>query len=285
MRAGVAGLIFLSAACTKTATEQQEDRVLFKIGPVYVTKSEMEEKILELGPEYLTYLRTEPGKRTLLDAILKQKLLARVALNRALDKEPHLRTSLIDLKKQQDRAFRLYRESLLIEALIERLRRNELYVGEDEAANYHREHPRLFHVRHILVSDEAAAFGLRKSLAGKKGMLAAEFAYLAKKHSLEKMSAQKGGEIPPFLEGELEENFEAALAALKPGELSAPVKTKMGYHLIMLERVAGVPLDDEIKARCAGILEKRKLEALLDSWKNKYVMEVKDETLRPYFDF
>ena len=65
--------------------------------------------------------------------------------------------------------------------------------------------------------------------------LAARFAEVAKEWSQDKASAEKGGSIGQFGKGMMIPDFEEAAYALQPGEMSAPVLTTVGYHIIYLE--------------------------------------------------
>lgn len=62
----------------------------------------------------------------------------------------------------------------------------------------------------------------------------ADFAALAKKHSQDPVTAEKGGDLGEVSAGLLPPELEAALKALKSGELSQPVRTSYGFHLIQL---------------------------------------------------
>lgn len=97
------------------------------------------------------------------------------------------------------------------------------------------------HLRHILITvsgDEAAAEAkaqaLRKQLAD-----GADFAALAKTESADPGSAAKGGDLGWVSHGMMVDAFEKAAFALKPGEISQPVKSPFGYHIIQLEGVRG----------------------------------------------
>jgi peptidyl-prolyl cis-trans isomerase SurA len=92
------------------------------------------------------------------------------------------------------------------------------------------------HVRHILIrtsevvsEDEAK----RKLLALKQRLdnHAADFAELAKSNSNDG-SASKGGDLGWVYSGDMVPEFERAMNALKEGEISAPVQTQFGFHLI-----------------------------------------------------
>jgi hypothetical protein len=85
-------------------------------------------------------------------------------------------------------------------------------------------------VNHILVKTEQEANTIRERLA--KGE---SFEALAREYSIDKASAAKGGDLGSFGHGDLSpalSNFEAAAFRLKPGEVSAVIKTDLGYHII-----------------------------------------------------
>jgi peptidyl-prolyl cis-trans isomerase D len=65
----------------------------------------------------------------------------------------------------------------------------------------------------------------------------ADFAEMAKKHSADPGSGANGGSLGQFSKGMMVPEFEAALDALSPGELSGPIQTAFGFHIIRLEQV------------------------------------------------
>lgn len=98
--------------------------------------------------------------------------------------------------------------------------------------------PERVKARHILIAindkrtaDQAAklAADLRKEATPKN------FAELAKKNSDDPGSKDKGGELGEFEKGRMVPQFENAAFSAKPGEITAPVKTDYGYHLILVE--------------------------------------------------
>ena len=80
--------------------------------------------------------------------------------------------------------------------------------------------------RHILVNQEFEAQDLLKKLQDGK-----TFEQLAKEHSLCPSKAD-GGDLGEFGKGAMVPSFETAAFALQVGEVSAPVRTQFGYHLI-----------------------------------------------------
>lgn len=80
--------------------------------------------------------------------------------------------------------------------------------------------------KHILVNQEFEANDLVKSLEAGKS-----FEQLAKDHSL-CPSGKSGGDLGEFGRGQMVKSFEEAAFALQVGEVSKPVRTQFGFHLI-----------------------------------------------------
>ncbi|MDR3641272.1 MAG: SurA N-terminal domain-containing protein [Humidesulfovibrio sp.] len=115
-------------------------------------------------------------------------------------------------------------------------------------------HPAQVHARHILllVPANAPQAASDKALAEIKGIQSqlkkgGSFETLAKKYSQDPGSAPKGGELPWFSQGAMVKPFEDAALALKPGQVSEPVRTQYGWHLIKVDAVrpAGKVLFEE----------------------------------------
>ncbi|MGD6898227.1 peptidylprolyl isomerase [Bacillus infantis] len=118
----------------------------------------------------------------------------------------------------------------------EKLLEPRIDLKEDEIKAYFEENKDQFaqqeqvKASHILVEDEAAAKEVKSKLD--KGE---EFADLAKEYSTDASNAESGGELGYFGKGEMEAAFEEAAFALKANEISGPVKTDYGYHIIKVE--------------------------------------------------
>jgi foldase protein PrsA len=89
------------------------------------------------------------------------------------------------------------------------------------------------HARHILLksSQSALAVKLAKELQADHG---SNFAALAKKYSTDTGSAKQGGDLGFFSKGQMVAPFEKAAWSLKVGQISNPVKSQYGWHIIQV---------------------------------------------------
>ncbi len=92
--------------------------------------------------------------------------------------------------------------------------------------------------RHILVKTQALANQLYAQLQHDPK----QFAALAKKYSIDTGSAPQGGELGFFSRGQMVPQFEAAAFSLKVGQISKPIHSQFGYHIIQVEAHKAVPL-------------------------------------------
>lgn len=105
------------------------------------------------------------------------------------------------------------------------------------------------HARHILVSTEAEANELYQLLLN-----GADFAQLAFEHSRDVTTRELGGDLGWFAADQLSvQVVTETVFALEPGQISEPVASRLGYHLIQtLEIVPDRPLDDVARAQLLG---------------------------------
>jgi peptidyl-prolyl cis-trans isomerase D len=96
----------------------------------------------------------------------------------------------------------------------------------------------LFMARHILFQIPGGATQQQKDSVRKKAegvraqLTTANFAAMAKKYSGDPGSAQRGGNLGPFTRERMVKPFSDAVASLRPGQISAPVESQFGYHII-----------------------------------------------------
>jgi peptidyl-prolyl cis-trans isomerase C len=147
---------------------------------------------------------------------------------------------------------------------------------DEEAKAFYDGHPDYFkepetvQASHILVKVDANAPEAEQKAAQEKiERIAAElkkdpsaFEEIAKKES-DCPSKEQGGVLGSFGRGRMVEEFEKAAFAMKKGEISAPVKTQFGYHIIRCDEEAksGVVPFEKVKDELKQMLEMQKLQA------------------------
>ena len=127
-------------------------------------------------------------------------------------------------------------------------------------------------VRHILVrtSEVLSESEARRRLTDLRERIIngkADFAELARVHSDDAASAVRGGDIDWVYPGDTVPDFERAMQELKPGELSQPVKTPFGYHLIqVLERRTSDVSPERRRLQARQALRERKSDEAYQEW-------------------
>lgn len=127
----------------------------------------------------------------------------------------------------------LFRQQLLSDAVYSKVTK-DVKVSNADVKAYYDAHPEQYaqpqsrQVRHILVKTKALAEKIRAQLVADDEK---NFAALAKKYSIDPGSKSQGGKLT-VLKGQTVPQFDAAAFSLKTGELSQPVHTQYGWHLI-----------------------------------------------------
>lgn len=123
----------------------------------------------------------------------------------------------------------------------------QVAISKPEVLAYYNEHqsaysaPERVHARHILLTVPAGDTNLDKEAKTKADSLVkelnqgADFTALAKKFSQDPVSAEKGGDLGWFIQGQMIPEFEKAAFGLeKENQIAGPVHTQFGYHIIQL---------------------------------------------------
>jgi foldase protein PrsA len=128
----------------------------------------------------------------------------------------------------------IVRSQLQQQALFDHVTRGVRFTDAD-AKKYYEDNPTQFKVpagrtaSHILVATEAEADRIRAEVTPEN------FAELAKENSTDTGSAPQGGDLGQMQKGQFVPEFEKVAFALKDGEISQPVKTQFGWHIITVK--------------------------------------------------
>lgn len=130
------------------------------------------------------------------------------------------------------------------------------------------------HARHILmavtpVTDEATVLNRLNDIRNRLVNNKEDFATLARLHSVDG-SATRGGDLGWLHPGDTVPAFEAAMNKLQPGEVSQPIKTQYGYHLIqVLDRREEAMDAERMRFMARQILRQRKLAEATATWQRE----------------
>jgi hypothetical protein len=230
----------LAAGQAAPAAEAPVDpkKVILTIGATTITAEQYNHLVDALPQQYQAFARGA-GKRQFAENLVQLTLLAAEADKKGLDKDPLIAEQLA-----------VNRKDILARAMFDQIQK-DLKVDDSLIQVYYDAHKNEYEsvkAKHILIRVKGApmpgaegkpelteeqalakATEVRKKLVG-----GGDFAALAKTESDDTGSAQQGGDLGEFRRGMMVPPFEQAAFALKVGEISEPVKSPFGYHIIVV---------------------------------------------------
>lgn len=249
-------LLTLFSAATIAVSAQTADPVIMTINGKDITRSEFEYSFNKNGN--VEGAVEQKSVEEYVEMFVNYKLKVAAAEAARMD-------TLSSFQKE----FRQYRDMQLTPYLVD----NE-FIDSVAYSLYSRTANQLkgqdmLRVSHILVMVKQGATDAEKEIAKQKAdsiynelRKGADFAEMAKKHSEDKGSALRGGELPFIGPGMTLKEFEAAAYALQTNEMSEPVESTVGYHIIkMLERKQLEPFA-ELKPNIVASLKRQNIEEI-----------------------
>ena len=221
-----------------TKPDVDPGKVIASFGEAKVTAGEFDAILSQLGQQAQMVSQQPALKKRLAENILQVKVLADEAARRKLDEKP-------DVKLQLE----IQRDQILAQALQKEV---QTAGGEDDRAYFDANKGAFdkMKARHILIRTPGSpvpaeqgkaelteaqartkADDIKQRLDKDKG---ASFAEVAKAESDDKGSGAKGGDLGEFTAWNMDATFAKAAEALQPNQISAPIKTQFGYHIIQL---------------------------------------------------
>lgn len=240
------------------SAQKKEDTVLARVNGVEIRESDLEIAEADVGPS-LQVQEPNARKEALLAYLIDLTALAQASAAKKLDAAPDFAQRMAYAKNK-----------VLMEALLGDLNKTaateaemkKLY-DESVAKTQPEEEVR---ARHILVKTEKEAQDILAKLKG-----GADFEKLAREVSTDPSAKTNGGDLEYFSKGQMVAEFSDAAFKLSKGQISQPVKTQFGFHIIKVEdkRSKPVPKYDDVKDQVKAFVV-RKAQADL-------VMKVRSE--------
>ncbi|MSR88328.1 MAG: hypothetical protein EXS67_01575 [Candidatus Margulisbacteria bacterium] len=215
-------LAILMSSTIVVASEPKN--IIATVGKTKITIEELNSRISGFPPQYSEALKQKENKAKLLDQMIDEQLLVNAAKKSGEDKSASYKKQIQDAQKQ-----------ILLDALIKDKIDKNITVTDEDAQAFYTSKPEQFqateqrNASHILVKTEAEASEIKKAVD--KG---ADFEALAKEKSQDPSAASNSGSLGWFARGQMVPEFEQAVFVLTKGQISGPIKTQFGYHIIKL---------------------------------------------------
>ena len=276
-------LIFLTSVSSESfgAPKTAQD-VVAKWGNKVITKQDVEARIASLPMEYQMRIQTEEQKQEFVEGIVQMEVLGAEAKAKKLDKEKVMVVRIADMVN-----------SLLAQEYMKKILADVKKPTDKEIEQYYQSHkgeyviPAQVKAQHILVRiaadakpEEVAAAKTKAEDIRKELLAGGDFAKLAEKYSDDPGSKPNGGDLGFFSQDKMIPEFSQVAFSMKKDEISQPVKTGYGFHLIKVNEInpeKQMNLQDETPA-IQSSLENAGREAMaekeLERLKKKYKVRI-----------
>jgi len=187
-----------------------------------ITREAFDEALQNVPPQMQGRFAGPDGKQQLLESLVTQEVLFQESKRANLEKDPQIQSRFEEAKRQ-----------ILIESFMQKLVETE--TTDAKIKDYYSARKADFRqvkASHILVETEDKAKEAKKRLKGK-----ADFAALAKELSTDPSAKENGGDLGFFTKDQMVKPFADKAFAMKVNEISDPVKSEFGYHIIKVVEI------------------------------------------------
>ncbi len=235
----LAPVLALAAGLLAAAPAHADPKVLASVDGVAITEEDVNDALEDIGPGLPQKLEGPARLKYVVDYLIDLRLVSKKAM---ADK--------LDAGAAFERHLAYYRNKLAMEALLHDTGAKAVtdeaeHKVYDEAAKAQPPEPEV-HARHILLPSEDQAKAALERI--KKGE---DFAKVATE--LSKDPAGEGGDLGWFTKDKMVPEFAAAAFKMEPGQISDPVKSQFGWHVIKVEdkRMKTFPPFEQVKDQAA----------------------------------
>ncbi len=244
-----------------------ENKILAKVDGREIKESDLSYLMKNLG-QNAAYFQGIDGREKLIDELVMHELMYSDALEKNLENDEEFIAVMDNMKK-----------SLLQQYSLRKMF-NEITVTEEEMKDYYEKHKEKFvtdemvNASHILVDSEEKANEILEDITDGLSFEDAAAQYSSCP------SKQAGGALGQFGRGQMVKEFEDAVFSMQVGEISEPIKTQFGYHIIKLtdhtpKRNASLEeVHQEVKDACFMEKQDKLFSDKKAELSNKYSIEI-----------
>ena len=246
-----------------------EDKVVATINGKPITDADLAVADSEIGSD-MGSMPADQKRMSLVEFLIDNQLFAEAAEESKLDEGPAFESRLAYLKR---RALRELYFDKIIKGSVSDADARKLYDEQVQKLKPEEE----AQASHILVATEAEAKDLKEKL--KNG---GDFAALAKEHSKDPGSKDTGGDLGFFTRGQMVPQFEEVVFSMNKGDVSDPVQTQFGWHIIKLvdKRTKAPPAFEVVKDRILQSMLLQKASTTAVDLRSKAKIEYVDADIK-----
>lgn len=244
-------------------------KVYAVVGEKEITQENVNEFLQSIGPQNAMQFQNEEGTQRIVSELVSHELMYLDALDVKLEEEDGFKE---ELKKVKSNLLKQYSIQKLL---------SDVSVSEEEITDYYEKNKEMFadaekvRASHILVESEEKAEEIVKNIESGSAFenQAREFSSCPSK--------DRGGDLGEFQRGSMVPEFEDAAFNMEIGDISGPVKTQFGYHVIKLidKKPSGQKSLESVKTDISNqLLGMRQQEVYLtkiENLKKKFNVEFK----------
>lgn len=245
-----------------------ENKILAIVNNVQIKESDVEEAINRFPAERRSYFNSPVAREQLLEQIISYELMYNHGKELGIESSEEFLVQIEKAKKE------------ILTQMTINSELSKITVSEEEIKEYYENNKEKFQeaeqvrAKHILVDTEEEAKSIKAQIEG--GLSFEE----AAQNNSKCPSSSNGGDLGFFTRGRMVPEFENAAFELNVGEVSAPVQTQFGFHLIKVEekKEASVKSFEEVEQMIGGtVLQEKqasKYYELVEELKGKFNVQM-----------
>ncbi len=251
--------------------------VVAKVGGEEITKEDLIKSLENIPPnQRIIYLSSPQKLKEYLDSYINQIVLYKEAEREGIDRRE-------DIKENLEK----YRRRLLIQAIGQEIEGQK--ISEEDIKNYYNQNSKNLEevrVSHIFIKLDPARgitkdeVRIKADIVAKRARAGEKFENLVDEFSDDSASKKRGGDIGYISRERLSPQIENKIFSLKEGEVSDPIETENGFHIIKVTEKAKVPPLDQVKERIEIDLKKRAFSEYTKRLREKMGIEIFEYNLK-----